>query len=112
MLWLLTSSPINLWTKLLTKAIVACGTWEFGHLPRYGQDPDQSTGPLFWAEFSLFLLSVVAVPAWALLTTGLLGVAPALARRNAASIGLCLLGVGAFVGLRLWFPSLIEWVAD
>jgi membrane protein YdbS with pleckstrin-like domain len=91
---------------------VGRGAWQFGHLPRYGPDPDLTTGWLFWAEFSLLLMGVLTVPVWGLLTVFLLGAAPGVLRRNTVSVGLCLLGLGGYVGVRLWQPDLFAWVMD
>ena len=92
--------------------IVGRGVFQLGHLPHYRSDPDASTGLLFWAEFSLFLLGMLVVPVWGLLTVYLLAAAPGMLRRNALSVCLCLLGIGGFVGVRLWQPDLLAWVAD
>lgn len=94
---------------LATAGLVSNTIWQLGYLPGGNYPASGGWDTVGIVAFILFFALVYAAYAWSALTFILLVIAPRELQRNAISIGLCLLGIAAYVAL-LQIGHVSEWI--
>jgi hypothetical protein len=100
------------WLLAMT-VLVSRVAWQLGRLPGYQDPTPESWGVVHGVVIGLFIAGIHATWAWSVCSAILLALARQELRRNVVSMGLCLLGMGAYMAV-LWLPNLhlLEWLLD